>query len=151
MKEQQVTWRFALEPATGEDVAQLEKRLGVRLPTDYLECAITNHGGNPQPKCLDFGGKHDRTFDVLLSLIDNTEEQSVMEAYQDIGDRIPGKLVPFAANAGGDYYCFDYRESAIPKIVYWDHEKAFRNPAKAVCHVADSFIDMLHMLHDPRE
>lgn len=38
-------------------------------------------------------------------------------------DGTPKDVIPFATDAGGNYYCFDYKENSNePKIVFLNHE-----------------------------
>ena len=55
--------------------------------------------------------------------------------------------MPFARDAGGNYICFDYRDNASsPRIVFWEHEKAFLSTDDSVVKISDSFSHFMNSL-----
>ncbi len=73
---------------------------------------------------------------------------SLLEAVEAVSDRIPTKVISFGEDPFGNLYCFDYREGSSPKVVYWDHEKAFNDPENSLTYIADSFTGFVNMLYD---
>jgi hypothetical protein len=148
-------WRWALPPADQSDVAALEGALGVRLPEDYVACALRHHGGRPNRNCLDFGGEKEKVFQSLLALrADETPSRTVLWAYRNLLQRGgDARIVPFADDPGGNLYVFDYRRGEPPSILYWDHELAAEEesgePGLALTPVAGSFAELLGQLYDP--
>lgn len=143
-------WRWALPPAGREDVAALERELGVRLPEDYVAVALRHHGGRPTRHLLDFGGEREKVFLSLHGLRADPDNpgRSVLESHRNLrqygGDE---RIVPFADDPAGNLYCFDYRGGEPPSIVYWDHELAAEDPESALTAVAGSFTELLDRLY----
>ncbi|WP_258398814.1 SMI1/KNR4 family protein, partial [Bacillus velezensis] len=71
----------------------------------------------------------------LLSTLDNVK------------DRLVDKIIPFATDAGGNLFCFDYRMSSQePVIVFWDHEIAYEDKKSSLSYVCDSFTELMNKL-----
>jgi hypothetical protein len=151
-------WRWALPAADRKDVAPLESVLGVKLPEDYVTCALRHHGGRPAPNSLDFGGEKEKVFQSLLALRDAGDpSRTVLWAYQTLRQRGgDARIVPFADDPAGNLYAFDYRSGERPSILYWDHELAAltaegdpAEPESFLTPVAGSFAELLDKLYDP--
>lgn len=150
----EIQWEWASPPARRSDVERIEERFGVKLPDDYVKCALVNHGGYASRIALDFGGEKEKCFESLLALKKEKDEEdvySVEEAFEDVEDRLPKGVIPFGADPFGNLYCFDYRKDSPPTLVYWDHEKAEFEPGKSITYVADSFTELLSMLYQPED
>ncbi len=146
-----MNWTGSLQPVSKQEVEAIEWVLGVKLPDDYLECAMVNHGGRPSLKCLDFAKRKDNVFQSLLPLTEQSKRMGVVQMISSVTDRLPGQVIPFGNDPGGNLYCFDYRRSPSPRVVYWDHELAVGNPPEAIVPVAESFTELLGMLHGCEE
>jgi len=59
----------------------------------------------------------------------------------DLSDRI----VPFAEDGGGNYLCFDYRQSDVPQIVFYFHELSGEDGIMKVCDTFEEFLDRLQL------
>jgi cell wall assembly regulator SMI1 len=149
-------WRWALPPAGREDVAALENALGVKLPEDYVTCALRHHGGRPTRNRLDFGGEQDKVFQSLLALrsVEGDPGGTVLGAHQNLRQLVEdARIVPFADDPAGNLYVFDYRRGERPSILYWDHEQAAKDdpsePEFSLTPVAGSFTELLDKLYEP--
>ncbi|HEX5746339.1 MAG TPA: SMI1/KNR4 family protein [Archangium sp.] len=130
-------------PATSRELEQLEHRLGIAFPTAYKELAVQYQGMTPHPAVFNVG-RGTNVVNVLLTIIEDTQWRtySVMRAYEAVKPHVPRGIYPFASTPGGEYLCFDYRESSEqPKITLVTVEM-FIYP------VADSFNDFMARLHD---
>lgn len=140
---------MVLEGASSKDIKKIERYFGVELPTDYAECAVANNGGRPWEDKFETSKGTTEQFNLLFDLRDNSQVWNPIEVYEDIRDRLEGKIIPFADDPGGNMLCFDYRKTkSNPKIVFWDHEIANTNPKKALTPACDTFTDLLNMLHE---
>jgi len=142
-----VTWASTHGPATMEEIERVEVYLGLTLPADYLGVAVSNSGGYPSRDAFDFEHKKEAVFNRLLSLHPD-RENSIVNVYNEIRDRLVDGIVPFADDPFGNYLCFDYRGGEIPTIVYWDHEVAASTPEQAVFYVSSSFSGLLAKLYE---
>ncbi|HWM92810.1 MAG TPA: SMI1/KNR4 family protein [Thermoanaerobaculia bacterium] len=146
-------WRWALPPAGRDDVAALERELGVGLPEDYVAVALHHHGGRPAKRLLDFGGEKEKVFQSLLGLRADPDNpgRTVLESHrnlrQNLADAADPGIVPFADDPAGNLYAFDYRGGEPPSVVYWDHELAAEDPESALTPVAGSFTELLGRLY----
>ncbi|MBW9154791.1 SMI1/KNR4 family protein [Clostridium estertheticum] len=122
---------------------------GIEFPRDYVECIMKNDGGYPRPNRFNLNG-NEEVFNNLLSF-DEEDSSNIMEAYNDVKDRLIRKVIPFAEDPFGNLICFDYRDSEQPIIVFWEHEKAFNDKESAMSYLCDSFTDLLSMLHESQE
>ncbi|KYD02028.1 hypothetical protein B4144_2514 [Bacillus atrophaeus] len=56
-------------------------------------------------------------------------------------------IIPFATDAGGNLFCFDYRApSQQPVIVFWDHEIFYEDKESSISYVCDSFTELMDKL-----
>ncbi|WP_338390700.1 SMI1/KNR4 family protein [Bacillus atrophaeus] len=66
-----------------------------------------------------------------------------------MGHRLVDKIIPFATDAGGNLFCFDYRMSSQePVIVFWDHEIAYEDKESSISYVCDSFTELINKLYE---
>lgn len=102
-KNQAVFGEYTPKPATAEDLAGVERRLGRPIPPSY-KSFLEELGSVAWP----------------------------LEIYAATGepDHLPAYLVAFAHDGGGNYHCFDLRAKAAPSgraaelpITFWDHEE----------------------------
>lgn len=134
-----------LHPASAQELAQLEQRLGVSLPESYKEVVARYQGMTPEPAVFNVG-RGTSVFNVLLTVVEDAKRRvySVMRSYEIVKPYVPEGIYPFASTPGGEYLCFDYRGSpSQPKVVYVTVEM-FVYP------VANSFTELLAGLHDGR-
>jgi SMI1-KNR4 cell-wall len=142
-----VTWTdFNLRnPPVASDAAvrSTEAALGVRFPPDFLAVARRNQGRTPTPCGYPLP---DGTRSVFNNLLDFEDSPSnYIETWRDLEDLLPERVVPFAPDPGGNYLCFDYRESATnPRVVFWAHDV----PNAPLQPVAANFTELLDKLAD---
>lgn len=116
-----VKWNYEDEKISMNEIMEVENMWGVKLPKDYIECAIYNHGGSPEPEEFLVEGRQ-RVFGCLLSY-DKDSPDNILKVYNGIKERLPEKIFPFGCDPAGNYICFDYRKSNNnPRIIFWDHE-----------------------------
>ncbi|HYO68027.1 MAG TPA: SMI1/KNR4 family protein, partial [Archangium sp.] len=132
-------------PVTSREFEQLEHRLGITFPNDYKEVAAQYQGMTPHPAVFNVG-RGTNVINVLLTIIEDSEWRtySVMRAYKAVKPHVPDGVYPFASTPGGEYLCFDYRESSEqPKVSLVTVEMNIHP-------VANSFTDFTASLHDGR-
>lgn len=156
-----IVWNFPGEIITREEVIELEKKLEVKFPDDYILQLLENNGGIPEPNCLDFHGKKGKTFGTLLR-VDEVGNVNVNKIYEGTRDILPTTIIPIAIDGGGNYYCFDYLVGT-PVIVYLNNEECYPTDditpeqlktkpleawqREAITPVCNTFTELLQMLY----
>jgi hypothetical protein len=146
-RNKKLNWNHCQRPVMDKVIQSVEQYFQITFPKDFIACVKKHNGGYPSRKAFDFEGHAGAVFLALLSF-NRDEEGNIIEEYQDIRERLPQRVVPFGLDPFGNYLCFDYRRSAMPTIVFWDHEKFSED---AISYVCDSFEELLHKLYDPDE
>lgn len=147
-----IIWKRTIGELDMNDINKVEKHWGVTLPDDYKQCCINNHRGRPNPCVYDFEYKTGALFSYLLSFKEDNSYY-ILKDYNNIKDRLVDNVYPFADDPGGNFICFDYREGKdkTPKVVYWDHELAYEDPATAIFYICDTFTELLSKLYESEE
>ena len=131
-------WKY-VKPIEGSTILnELEEELGIKFPKSYVDCATLNNGGRPPKNKVD-----DNLTMRSLVRIDELAELNVSETLKTIKDRLPSKIIPFADDSFGNYFCFDFSQANEPSIVFWDHEE---KTDKALTPVTDSFEKFIALL-----
>lgn len=130
-------------PVPSGELKQLEHQLGIAFPKAYKEVASQYQGMTPHPAVFNVG-RGTNAVNVLLTIIEDTQWRtySIMRAYEAVKPHVPSGVYPFASTPGGEYLCFDYRESSEQPKVTLVTVEMFIYP------VADSFTDFMARLHD---
>lgn len=99
-------------------IEKVERNLGVIFPKSYKHYISNNNGGHIEGTYIDESGiKEIISFRFLIL------EEQILEYCNILNGCTPKDIIPFATDAGGNYYCFDYKENQNePKIVFLDHE-----------------------------
>lgn len=143
-----VQWRDrAITPApplTRERLAEVADRLGVRFPADYIEVVRTHQGGAPDPAVVALADGTETTFSMLLHFEDQPEGLDLLGIVEQ-SDLLPEKVIPFAADPGDNYFCFDYRLTDVaPPVVFFATDDPDAEPAS----LANSFTDLIDSLQE---
>ena len=126
-------------------------RSSVTLPADYVAVAKTAHGAQPSRHEIIYQdpvlGPFGASMSVLLSL-DPDYSDGMFTAVRILhgSDQLPRFVIPFGADAGGDYFCFDYRKTGPagpPTVCYFAHEL---DRPRALIPVAANFTELLEKL-----
>jgi hypothetical protein len=139
-----------------QDLAALERELGVRLPDDYREFMLVHNGGRPEPADFPIPGEPVpdswSTLQFFLSL-------NGQEYYTDLGwhldmfrDRVPAELLPIAYDPGGNLVCLGIRGEHRGTVFFWDHELEAEEDKEPdyrnLSFVAESFTAFLQSLSE---
>lgn len=139
----------------------IEKTLGVKLPSTYVEFITKHNEAYLKNDCFDYldvNTKRQDTngitfYDVTEILwIERTHLLNSMEDGSTIQHPYFEKgLVPFGGNGGGDSICFDYRNDPMewPPVVFWSHD--VWGDSERVSFIANSFEEFVEMLHESEE
>jgi hypothetical protein len=106
-------------------IARIEKTWNIKLPESYKEVISDSNAGVPEPNAFDTDQCKGKQFAELMNC-NLDDEDSIIKEHQLISEHLPALVLPFAADAGGNYICFDYRNaSSEPSVVFWNHEERF--------------------------
>lgn len=133
-------WKFLEEPIAVKDIEVVERKLGVKLPKDFVDVALKYHGASVTPECLDVGGIK-RVFGGIHSFDESSMEYILLHC-DYYKEHVNLGFIPFGRDPGGNNFCFDYSESnAEPTIIFWNHEEDI------FLKVCSNFTDFLEKLY----
>lgn len=102
-------WICENESVETTTISKVEDIFGIEFPRDYVECIIKNNGGYPKPNRFNLNG-NEEVFNNFLSF-DEEDSSNIINAYNDVKDRLIEKVIPFAEDPFGNLLCFDYRNN----------------------------------------
>ena len=129
------------KPATLIDIAEFEKKHGVKLPTDYISFVSKMNGGTPTLNWLETKGKEAFELEAFYHLSgDDTDYYSVSRASKAPSEALGRTVVAIAGDGSGDELILD-PTAASAKVKWWRHDT--RDEPELV---AESFADLLDKL-----
>lgn len=151
-------------PATERQVAALELKLGIELPSDYRSFLLEYNGGRPKIEAERFG---DAAFDIwwdqqpwaadyaeslvhgFYSLDEkSTVSWSAAEAAYLTVPRVPEDFVPIAFDRGSNQILLGIRGERRGRVYFWAKDYEPQVPGyENVGFVANSFGEFLEGLH----
>jgi hypothetical protein len=126
-------------------IVEVERALNVSFPHLYLETVKKFNGGSPVNNVFDTDKVNERVFSNLLSFNSNNES-SILTVWEDNKERMPTGVIPFGTDPGGNYICFDYRNTTEPSVIFWNHEENFVLNAEDEMEYPE--VDAEYKLHD---
>ncbi|KUP34394.1 SMI1/KNR4 family protein [Bacillus atrophaeus] len=148
---QSIKWRkrSTFQEATNSQIKEVEEKLKIKFPTDYKEFIKDHNGCSPIDKKVVLLQDSRESINNLLSIGDPTRPIDLLSTIDNVKDRLVDKIIPFATDAGGNLFCFDYRMSSQePVIVFWDHEIAYEDKESSISYVCDSFTELINKLYE---
>lgn len=107
-------------PASDTAVRQAQDELEVELPAEFLAVAQIHQGAAPVPAAIDLPNGFSTSVDHLLHFEDSPFVSNIVAAVFPLLDVLDEGIIPFAADAGGEFFCFDYRaDDEQPSVVFW--------------------------------
>ncbi|WP_409509011.1 SMI1/KNR4 family protein [Bacillus spizizenii] len=146
---QSIKWRkrSTFQEATNNQIEYVEEKLKIKFPTDYREFIKDHNGCSPIDKKVVLFHNSRETINNLLSIGDPTRPIDLLSTIDNVKDRLVDKIIPFATDAGGNLFCFDYRTSSQqPVIVFWEHEIDYEDKESSISYVCDSFTELMNKL-----
>jgi cell wall assembly regulator SMI1 len=99
-------------------IEEFEKEQGLTIPNMLKELIQLHNGGRPNPNIFSTQSGKEVEMKALLSY----NKQDIENIYKVINyfkEQYNGKLLPFATEPSGDYFCLNLDTHSI---VYWEHE-----------------------------
>ena len=146
-----LTWFSDPNPAGEEDIRHAEHVLGQHFPSDFREFVKRFGGGFPDQTDFEFEDDEKGTFYAAVGqfLAIGQRDEAHILGWMARTEFLPDGLVPIALGGGGDYVCLDYRNAAIPSVVFWHHGR--RGLPDEVSFVSETFSDFISLLRVPAD
>ncbi|MDP4525184.1 SMI1/KNR4 family protein [Bacillus halotolerans] len=147
---QSIKWRkrSTFQEATNSQIKEVEEKLKIKFPTDYKEFIKDHNGCSPIDKKVVLFQDSRESINNLLSIGDPTRPIDFLSTIDNVKVRLVDKIIPFATDAGGNLFCFNYRMSSQePVIVFGDHEIAYEDKESSISYVCDSFTELINKLY----
>lgn len=128
-----ITWRRVKTLNDINAVDNFEKKYGISVPNDLKKCIINNNGGRPTPKTLKTKDGEELEVKALLSY-NKDDIENIHNVIEYFIDNYSGKLLPFALDSAGNYYCIK-----DGKVVLWTQDSV-------IYEICDSFTEFLNMI-----
>jgi hypothetical protein len=127
-------------PASEDQVAAFESRVGASLPADYREYLLTTNGGAPNAPCYR-GDVMDLYVQHIFSLLED-EQRGLIWEWQtaSLPDSLRHTLIPVAIVNGGDRLLLSLVNG---EVFFHDHE------LDTYSRIDDSFSRLLEKSHAP--
>jgi hypothetical protein len=91
-------------PASDAAVRQAQDELEVKLPSEFLAVAQIHQGAAPVPAAIDLPNGFSTAVDHLLHFEDSPFVSNIVAAIFPLLDVLDEGIIPFAADAGGDFW-----------------------------------------------
>ncbi len=141
----ELVWSEFNEKLSDNEIMDVEKRLNVKFPQDYIDIVSVYDGAYPFPNKFKIND-HEEIFNNLLSFKED-DYSNILERFNDISDRVEGGIIPIAEDPFGNLICFDFRYNENPDVVFWDYEKSELDKNSAIIYIAKSFTELLNQLY----
>ena len=115
-------------------VKQLEEKYGFTVSKELSECILLHNGARPKPNTITLKNGEENDVKILLSYNENDPE-NIYGIIEYFIENYKGKLIPFAADSAGNYYC-----ELEKRIVLWTQSKEIF----PVCNNFSQFLESLY-------
>ena len=132
---------FLAEPLINtKQVKKFEDMYCIFFPNDFIECIIENNSGYFVQKKIKTKFENIRICNNFLNFYEN-DKISIFYVYKDVFfEREIDRLIPFAQDPFGNYFCFDFSDSSM-SVVFWEHESSKK---EYICNTFTEFINNLY-------
>lgn len=133
--------------ADNRDLDRIEKEFHIKIPEAIREHFLSYNGGYPERPVFVCENGDTYIVDYFMTIEGAKEgmEESIRLLRDD--EILPGWLIPFADEEGGNLFCFSVRESDYGAIYYYDHEFEYgEEPEEHVTYVAESLTVFINSL-----
>src|SRR5207249_1955472 len=136
-------------PPTSNQVALVERLVGVKLPETYVEFLRFSNGGHPEVDTFDFdaAGRHmewgiNRFFRLSTGPMAGSDDgEDVISQYQHRWPGAPREILPIAGDGLGNLICLDLTKEGNGRVVLWVHDREW-----PLLQVAESFEELIDAL-----
>ncbi len=120
-----MNWLYEKKLKNPQSISEVETIFGIKFPQDYKKIVLEHNAATPSPNTIDTKRETGKAFGEILNFNLDAKE-NIISLYEELKSKIPNNVFPIAIDPGGNFLCFDYRESEDnPKVLRWDHEQKF--------------------------
>lgn len=144
-----------------EKVLNFEVKYGIKFPDTYTLFIVKHNGARLDIDSFDFYDnvyKREASESIAFIKFENVGKticDLLEQTTNDINDPdvfkfynyFDPKIIPFGDTGGGDFICFDYRQSDNPSIILWCHDN-YDEKWNRISFVANNFDEFINMLHE---
>jgi len=132
-------------PITKKEIEEIERDLKISFPQEIQDFYLKNNGGRYDKNLFEHEDDGYKIHNFLsLKHGPGTIESAFKSAFLD-NELMPKNLVPFAIDAGGDFFCFSIADEDFGAIIFFDSEY-YDEPDRCLVPLADSFSDFIAQL-----
>lgn len=137
-----------LTSLTEADIALVEDKFGISFPADLKAFYLAGNGGRPIPNLFLNAGEYFAVHEFLpikYGWPGGRVEDTYADLVQDDGSFFPKNAIPFAIDAGGDYFFYSLGNGTTGEICFWQSDY-FDDPKRTVirlCSSLEIFLDGL--------
>ena len=131
------------KPLLDKNIKNLEERLGVTFPNDYLNIVKEHQGQSLNENIVVRVRNGLGVVGYLLHFLDEDKySYSIMQEHEYIEEEFPEKIIPFQSAGGANIFAFDYRiKKDDPSVVFINSDI---EGEEAIIPVADNFTDFMN-------
>lgn len=130
---------------TSDYLKKIEPDLKISIPQEVVDFYLKNNGGYCEKNTFFLDGDGYKVNEFLpFGGVGDCVESTYRDVFLD-NDEMPNNLVPFASDAGGDYFCFESSGSDAGRVVFFESEY-YDDPSQAVVVLAESFSEFIEQL-----
>jgi hypothetical protein len=142
-----IEWIDCEAGASEQALAELESRIGQRLPDDYRRFVQTCEGGSPTTRMrvrYRSGGREFITsLGAMLKVAAEASDGIIRKMQRlSVDGQLPPDVIPIGEVGDGDLFAFHY-QNGTASVVLWLHTE---NEDEAIVPIASSFTDFLSKL-----
>lgn len=136
-------------PVTEEEIKTIMDSFNISVPKALVDFYAVSNGGFCERNTFFID---DDGYKINEFLPFGIGADSIEGTYKDVfikNDEMPDNLVPFAVDAGGDYFCFDSSKSGFGRIFFFESEY-YDDPDRSMVYLSESFSDFIDKLEFDR-
>ena len=102
-----IIWKESNSNLSKLEIKDVEIKLNVKFPQDYVDVVSQNDGGYPSPNRLKVNGNEEIINNLLSMKSDNSSY--IIDVFENVSDRLIEDVIPIAEDPFGNLICFDFR------------------------------------------
>ncbi|WP_186380825.1 MULTISPECIES: SMI1/KNR4 family protein [Paenibacillus] len=135
-------WNTDYPPVNINTIRTVERKWGIRFPSEYISFIQDYHGGEPTEPTLNIGEK-EVAFSYFLTFI-AFDELDILDVYNEQKGNLLSKHFPFALDKEGNLFCFNFNDTRQPSIVYVE---TISSSEPSVYNVASNFTEFVQQFN----
>lgn len=128
------------------EINEIENRFRITFPNDLKEHYFSSNGGRPAPNIFH---KNEDFYIVqeFLSIKHGAPGALLEDVYAIFSENknLPAEAIPFAIDAGGDFFCYRISDKNFGEIFFFQSEY-FEDPVRATVYLSPNLADFLTSL-----